>query len=281
MTDPSSYGLFDSDFDFEDLDLTFDAGFADENKDRYHNPPAYKGIKEKHVLYSHAIRAANYIDIGEGKRSHMVTAGSFEFGDFIEALFKERNIQSKRMTISTLSLSRNNVDSLGNLLLDGWVDYLDLIVSDYFFAHERKNLIPYMLHELDFEDRFQLAVAGSHTKIVTFETYGGKKFVMHGSANLRSSACLEQTTIEENPGLYDFYLDFHDSILKEYSVINKPIRHKKLWQAVRRNMQATTPAEARDEPREAEGAATAPEAETNPTTTDPKPSKSHSNEGAT
>lgn len=269
MTDPSSYGLFD-DFEFEDLDLTFDAGFAEENKDRYHNPPAYKGIKEKHVLYSHAIRAANYIEIGEGMRSHMVTAGSFEFGDFIEALFKERNIQSRRMTISTLSLSRNNVDSLGNLLLDGWVDQLDLIVSDYFFAHERKNLVPYMLHELDVDDRFQLAVAGSHTKIVTFETYGGKKFVMHGSANLRSSACLEQTTIEENPGLYDFYLDFHESILKEYSVIKKPIRHKKLWQAVRKNMQATTPAEGPDGPPEADAEASGPEA-TSPTTTDPKP----------
>lgn len=231
---------FDTSFDIETPTIEFDAAFLDENKDRYHNPKPYKGIKEKFVKYSHAIRAANYIDLGVGQRSHMVTAGSFEFGDFLEALLKERNIQCKHLSVSTLSMSQNNVDSLANLLHDGWTDALDLIVSDYFFAHERRTLVPYLLHELDHENRFQFAVAGSHTKIILFETYGGKKFVIHGSANLRSSGCLEQTTIEHNPGLYDFYRNFHDAILDEYSVIKKPIRHKKLWQAVQKNTAATT-----------------------------------------
>lgn len=245
-------------FEFEAPTIEFDSGFLDENKDRYHNPPPYKGIKEKHVKYSHAIRAANYLDIGLGKRCHMVTAGSFEFGDFIEALLKDRNITCKHMSVSTLSMSQNNIDSFGNLLHDGWVDKLDLIVSDYFFAHERKALIPYMLHELDHEDKFQLAVAGSHTKIVLFETHQGNKFVMHGSANLRSSGCLEQTTIEHNPELFDFYRNFHDAILQEYAVINKPIRHKKLWRVVQNDMQATTQTAVPDAHPEADDVVSAP-----------------------
>jgi len=231
---------FNFDLDFDGPDTTFDLDFLDENKDRYHNPKKYEGIKERHVKYSHAIRAANYIELGEGLRSHMITAGSFEFGDFLEALLKERNIQCRHLSISTLSMSQNNIDSLGNLLHDGWVDRLDLIVSDFFFAHERQGLMPYLLNELDIDDRFQLAVAGSHTKIALFETYGGKKFVMHGSANLRSSGCLEQTTIEENPGLFEFYRNFHDAILQEYSVINKPIRNRKLWHLVQANTPNTT-----------------------------------------
>ena len=233
---------FNFDLDFDGPDTTFDLDFLDENKDRYHNPKKYEGIKERHVKYSHAIRAANYIELGEGLRSHMITAGSFEFGDFLEALLKERNIQCRHLSISTLSMSQNNIDSLGNLLHDGWVDRLDLIVSDFFFAHERQGLMPYLLNELDIDDRFQLAVAGSHTKIALFETYGGKKFVMHGSANLRSSGCLEQTTIEENPGLFEFYRNFHDAILHEYSVINKPIRNRKLWHLVQANTPNTTQA---------------------------------------
>lgn len=249
-------------FDFE-LDLgpsvEFDSGFLDENKDRYHNPAPYKGIKEKHVKYDYAIRAANNIVLGEGTRSHMVTAGSFEFGDFIEAILKLNNAQCKHMSVSTLSMSQNNVDSFGNLLHDGWVDKLDLIVSDYFFAHERKDLIPYLLHELDVDDKFQLAVAGTHTKIVLFETYGGKKVVMHGSANLRSSGCLEQTTIEENPGLYDFYLNFHNSIIAEYSTINKPIRHKKLWQVVAKSTAGTTRTEDPDGLPEADAVDSSPQ----------------------
>lgn len=247
-TDPDGDALandnglgFNFELDFEGPETTFDVEFLEENKDRYHNPKKYEGIKERNVKYSHAIRAANYIELGEGLRSHMITAGSFEFGDFFEALLKERNIRCRHISISTLSMSQNNIDSLGNLLHDGWTDRLDLIVSDYFFAHERKGLMPYLLNELDVDDRFQLAVAGSHTKIVLFETYGGKKFVIHGSANLRSSGCLEQTTIEENPGLFDFYRTFHDGILEEYAVINKPIRNKKLWQVVQASTENTTP----------------------------------------
>ena len=142
--------------DVEFSSLEFDDDFMSENKDRYHNPKPYKGIKEKFVKYSHAVRAANYIEIGDNTRSHMVTAGSFEFGDFIEALLKERNAQVKHMSVSTLSMSQNNIDSFANLLHDGWVDKLDLIVSDYFYAHERHQLVPYMLHELDHEDSFNL-----------------------------------------------------------------------------------------------------------------------------
>lgn len=261
---------FDLELDFGPA-VEFDAGFLDENRDRYHNPKPYEGIKQKFVKYSHAQRAANYIDLGTGTRSHMVTAGSFEFGDFIEALLKDRNARCKHMSVSTLSMSQNNVDSFGNLLHDGWVDKLDLIVSDYFFAHERKQLIPYLLHELDVENRFQLAVAGTHTKIVLFETYGGKKVVMHGSANLRSSGCLEQTTIEENPELYDFYLGFHNQILEEYAVINKPIRHKKLWQVVAKNTSDTTRPEVPDGPPEAV-------AEDNNQQQPPQPTKPHFND---
>jgi hypothetical protein len=256
---------WDVELDFGNLE--FEEEFLSDNKDRYHNPKPYKGIKDKFVKYSHATRAANYIEIGDGSRSHMVTAGSFEFGDFIEALLKERNAQVKHMSVSTLSMSQNNIDSFANLLHDGWVDKLDLIVSDYFYAHERKALVPYMMHELDHENRFQLAVAGSHTKIAIFETYGGKKIVMHGSANLRSSGCLEQTCIEENAELFDFYMDFHNAILEEYSVINKPIRHKKLWQAVQNNMQATTPTDPKDVPQDLDGEEQSP----SPPAVNPKP----------
>lgn len=77
-----------------------------------------------------------------------------------------------------------------------------------------------------------MAVAGNHTKICLFETDGGKKFVIHGSANLRSSDNIEQITIEETPELYVFYKEFHDRIINDYSIINKDKRGKQLWKAI-------------------------------------------------
>jgi hypothetical protein len=52
---------------------------------------------------------------------------------------------------------------------------------------------------------------------------------MQGSANLRSSANLEQLDIELNNELYCFNYDYLQLIIKNYSLINKSIRTKELW----------------------------------------------------
>lgn len=219
---------------FEMEDLAFEDGFLEENENRYINPKPRRGVPQRLVKFEHALDAASNIDLIEGSRSHMIIGGNFEAGDFIEALLVRKNIRATHMSISTLSMSENNVDSLVNLVEGGYLDRLDLIVSDYFFAHERRGLVPYILEELDKGDRFRFAVAGSHTKITAFETLGGHKVIIHGSANLRSSGCIEQLTVEENQELYDFYRDYHDRIVEEYGIINTSIRGKQLWQAVQK-----------------------------------------------
>lgn len=82
------------------------------------------------------------------------------------------------------------------------------------------------------DNRFQLAVADIHTKTVHFNTSGGRKIVMHGSANLRSSGNIEQFTIEENPELYDFYEEKFSKILEKYATINHSIRAKEAWKTM-------------------------------------------------
>lgn len=145
----------------------------------------------------------------------------------------EKNYHVKEMTISTLSLSENNVDSLGNLMYGQYIDKLNVIVSDYFFSHERDNLVKYMYEELDKDDKeFQLAAAGTHCKITLIETHCGNKFVFHGSANLRSSANIEQVCFEENKTLFDFHNEYNQRIIEKYKTINKSIRVGKLWKLI-------------------------------------------------
>lgn len=215
-----------------DMDMDFSTDFLEEHNNRYINPKPRKQIPDRILKFDNAINLAKSIEMGIGSRSHVLLAGNFIMGDFIEALFVEKNIHTKRLSVSTLSMSENNIDSFKNLIDSGYIDNLDLIVSSYFFSHERNALIPYMFEELDRDDKFQMAVAGTHTKICLFETDGGKKFVIHGSSNLRSSDSIEQITVEETPELYDFYKEFHDRIINDYSIINKDKRGKELWQAI-------------------------------------------------
>lgn len=224
---------FDVDADGMDLSELDILNEAPEDITRYTLPKVYK-IPADFVMYDNAEKLARELRLDRYQRSDVIISGAFIFGDFIEAYMTTHRAATERMTISTLSLSQNNVDSLANLMEAGYIGRLDMIVSVYFWSHERYGLIPYIYRKLDKDDRFQLAVAGVHTKTVHFETRGGRKIVIHGSANLRSSGSIEQFTIEENPELFDFYTEQYDKIIDRYKTINKAVRNADLWDIMTR-----------------------------------------------
>jgi hypothetical protein len=200
---------------------------------RYTMPCLYK-VPEDFVLYDNAVKLARELRLDKGERADAFVSGNFIFGDFLEAYLTTHRAKAKKMTITTLSLSQNNIDSLHNLMEGGYIGELNLIVSVYFWAHEIHQLIPYIYRQLDINDRFQLCVGGIHTKTTQFETMGGRKIIIHGSANLRSSGSVEQFTIEENERLYDFYDEVFTRIIEKYKTINKPVRNNALWDEITR-----------------------------------------------
>ncbi len=217
---------FEETCDIDGLDF----GFETEQK-RYINP-GRKAIVSKPVKYRHAMELAKQIgNISINDRYFVFLDGNFIFGDFIEAWIIRNQWNVISMTISTLSISENNVDSLKNLFLGDYLQELNLIVSDYFFAHERHDLIPYLYKELDTENKFQLAVARVHTKICLIETECGKKIILHGSANLRTSKNVEQLVIECDSELFEFNNLWHTEIIEKYKTINKTVGAGELWQA--------------------------------------------------
>lgn len=216
LSDNDSFD-FNMELDMGDFDIDFDFGSMEP---RYMKPRLEPEIEQEFLQYLKAKELAKDIDISENSRHFYFLSGSFYFGDFIEALIVEKNYHVKNLTISTLSLNDNNVDSMANLLNGDYVDQLNLIVSHYFYSHERHNLIPYLFKELDKDDKFQIAVCRSHCKIVLLELYSGEKIVIHGSANLRSSGNEEQMKIEENKEMYDFAYDYQMEKMKKYYVID-------------------------------------------------------------
>lgn len=209
------------------------------SQSRYIKPPKCKEIPERFLKYEFAVDLARGIAPEFGMRVFAMLDGKFIAGDFIEAFFVHHNLHARRMVISTLSMSENNVDSLANLVTGEYVDALDLVVSDYFFSHERRNLVPYIYQELDKNDKFQFAAASTHCKLCLIELHNGMKITMHGSANLRSSSNIEHICIEENQQLYDFNIEIQDGILNKYKTINKSVRRTNLWQAVQAKSKQT------------------------------------------
>lgn len=218
---------FDSDFDFSiDFEIDNDFDFEANFETRYMKPVKTKELSESQIKYEKAEQLANSLTVAKNSSQFCIVSGAFIFGDFIEAFVKKNNFHIKKMTISTLSMSQENIDSLKNLIVGDYIDDLEIIISTYFYSHERHNLIPYLYQELDRKDKFQLAVADVHTKICIFETYHGGFVVIHGSANLRSSNCVEQFVVEENEERYNFLNDFHIKVIDKYKTIDKSVRNK-------------------------------------------------------
>lgn len=244
--------------DAEAFGLDFDALTADDFtletqlQTRIHAPAKSRMLHPRLVRYENAQALAH--DIGPltdiGARVHAVVSGNFIFGDFIEAWAVANDWLIPDLHVATLSLSGDNIDSLANLLHGDYVQRLHLYVSDYWFAHERRDLVPYAYDNLDLGgDRFQLTVTGSHAKVCLIGTDQGARLVLHGSANLRSSASIEQLAIEHDPDLYAFHLEWLQALEAQYHTIHPqqpgPAAPKRLqWQTVAPTPNATAPAPA-------------------------------------
>jgi hypothetical protein len=201
-------------------------------ENRYIKPPKTKDIAYKKLKYDKAVDLVKDIDFKNLDRVFCIVSGNFIFSDFIEAFIVENNTFVEEMIVSTLSYSQDTIDSFSNLFEGGYLEKLDLIVSDFFFAHERTKLIKNTYSQLDKNNRFQLAVAGTHCKTYQFKTEGGKHIIIHGSVNLRSSSNIEQFVIEDNKDLYDFNKNYQNKIIEKYKTINKSIRHKELFNLI-------------------------------------------------
>lgn len=165
-------------------------------------------------------------------RYDVVVSGSFIFGDFIFAFLTKNHIQAKKCYISTLGMNEANVEALAALLRKNYILELELFVSVYFFSLKRHDIVPYIYRVLDSEEfrgRFQLSVSHIHTKTFQVETSDGRKLIMQGSANLCSSANIEQFIFEENPEVYDFYENLFKKFSNKYHTIKETSDRKKVW----------------------------------------------------
>lgn len=193
-------------------------------------------VKSNTVKFARAIDLARHIKpSAEGFRYDCIVGGNFIFGDFLEAFMRIHNIRVDELLISTLSFSQENVDSLKLLKDFGYFKHLTMCTSVYFFSHERGGLVPYFHDVLG--DCATMAIASIHTKTIQFRLSDGRKVVIHGSANLRSSGNVEQFTVETNAELFDFFAEIFERIKSKYEATDrtKKLRIKGTWDAITNN----------------------------------------------
>ena len=229
---------FEIDFDTSDFDF-----LSDEQADRFADIEAQEHVRilkpkadgtslEHHVMFENAEEFARQLSLVPGERTFAWLSGNFIFGDMVEALITARNVTVKKLYVTSLSFSRDNIDSLKNVLtlMGERLENMVLIFSGYQYSHEKYNLVPYMYRELDNPlNNVQIAFGGWHTKIITLETCMGNYITMHGSCNLRSSNSIEQIMIEiNNKELHDFNAGIMQNIADKFGTINHGAPYQRL-----------------------------------------------------
>lgn len=221
LTDEQQAGFIDFGMDSDDGR----AGTAIARVKRFRRPRAVK--------YQYAQEAARGVGrLETGEHVEMIVSGDFISGDFFEAYMEENNLVADEMIVTTLSLSRENVDSLRNIQLSRLNGLMGLVISDYFFSNERHAGVKDIIEQLGQDQGFYLAVAGIHTKITLIKTECGMNLAFGGSSNLRSSLNIEQITIDNDLDLYAFHREWISAILNEYHVNHKMLRRERLWPLV-------------------------------------------------
>ena len=217
----------DFDFDFSSLDFLSDTEeqtTTEETQDPFDEFLQTARISHKRVLYQNARELAERMDYNEDYFA--IVAGSFVFGDFIEALCEVNDLQPECINVSTLGMGKRNVDNLTNLYDFLGAVTINLVVSGYFVRiNRRKEIVPY-LQQACMGRNINVGVCATHTKIATIRSHKGN-ITVAGSANLSSASTLEQFQVIHDPGVFDFCNQMFDYVMSHYRIVSG-IRGKSL-----------------------------------------------------
>jgi hypothetical protein len=151
-------------------------------------------------------RAAEVLDVlpAEGESLHAIVFGYFDLMNVLLAFLDKAGSPCSVLRIATLSLSKRNALELGALLDAKTVRSLDVLTSDFQRKHD-PEILAEALAELSVKRGQRVAAARSHCKIVTLALDDGRRYVLEGSANLRTSRNMEQFALSRDPALFGFY----------------------------------------------------------------------------
>ena len=117
----------------------------------------------------------------------------------------------ERLHIATLGFNRTQGQHLADLIDDGQIGRVTMVVSEIF---SEKSIGEFgTLHRLLVEERSQsLASTRNHAKLICCQMTDDRRFAIHGSLNLRRCNAFEQMIISHDRELYQFFVDYIEEV---------------------------------------------------------------------
>lgn len=171
----------------------------------------------KRRLFFDTLRSRSAIDTlrglpADGETWHCIMSGSYDGFDLIDAILAHASpsvIQD--LHLASLGFNHVNATRLLKLIDSSAVRRCTMIVSVYYEAGYNEQATCYQLAtELPACGGWYLATL-CHAKVVCARMSDGRCFVIESSANLRSCSSIEQFTITQDVGLFEFHKQWMES----------------------------------------------------------------------
>ena len=134
-------------------------------------------------------------------------SGGFASISFIEAVAAKEKILE--LTASTLRIGAKQFDILARLNAKGMLEKATFFVGTLMREDEKRKQYNYYgrIFEKCRELDWRIHSTNNHSKIILMRTEENY-YVLETSSNLNENPKIEQFSIENNKGMYDFYYDF-------------------------------------------------------------------------
>lgn len=141
---------------------------------------------------------------------HIISNGKFDYYTFIP-VFIEHLGHIDELYGSTWTMNRNNCENLFEQFDAGNIDKMSIITGLYF---KRRETAVYATLVQGMAKRHQTCIScENHAKIILIRK-GNKYYVIEGSANWTGNPRIEQNTVTQSEGLYNFHRDWMRTFLE-------------------------------------------------------------------
>jgi hypothetical protein len=148
-----------------------------------------------------------------GHTLHAIIRGNFDFWDVIPATLQLAGARCEQLLLASLSVNRKHLEAMLELIDQGQIERVRLVLSTFFETHER-GLCDWITEQLQARGAGAVAIVRNHAKVFCLALDDGRRYVIEGSANLRSCRNVEQFIMAEDEQLHDFHAQWIDEVCK-------------------------------------------------------------------
>ncbi|MFA7327953.1 MAG: phospholipase D family protein [Candidatus Ratteibacteria bacterium] len=147
---------------------------------------------------------------GPGETWHIVSNGKYDFWTFVPVILDHLRESAQEFYGSTWTMNRGNVLDLLDLFDRGRIEKIAILTGTYF---KRRETAVYATLTEGLLSRKQRYVAfQNHAKVILIRTEKDA-IVIEGSANFTANPRLEQYTLTNDKGLYEFHKGWMEEML--------------------------------------------------------------------